>query len=154
MPYTILVTSSELVPEAQSVLRQSGASLDFMPERMTEDALASRLSRGDVIAVMMRGSPPFSRRVLSAAKGLRIIAKVGSGLDSVDTDAAAERGITLTTSGVATADAVAEHTLALMLSLARDLPRLDKSTRAGNWEQRNFAGHEFRSRTVGIVGYG
>ncbi|MGZ5225285.1 MAG: hydroxyacid dehydrogenase [Burkholderiales bacterium] len=154
MPSTILVTSTELVPEAQSILRQSGASLDFMSERMTEDALASRLSRGDVIAVMMRGSPPFSRRVLSAAKGLRIIAKVGSGLDSVDTDAAAERGITLTTSGVATADAVAEHTLALMLSLARDLPRLDKSTRAGNWEQRNFAGHEFRSRTVGIVGYG
>jgi D-3-phosphoglycerate dehydrogenase len=151
---TILVTGPELAPEAQAILLESGAALDFVPERSSEDALAARLARGDVVAIMMRGSPPFTRRVLGSAKGLRIIAKVGSGLDSVDTRTAGELGIMLTTSAVATADGVAEHTLALMLSLARDLPRLDKSTRAGHWEQRNFGGHEFRSRTVGVVGYG
>jgi D-3-phosphoglycerate dehydrogenase len=151
---TILVTSMDLAEEAQRILRESGATLEFIPERPTEDTLAARLGRGDVVAVMMRGSPPFTRGVLHAARGLRIIAKVGSGLDSVDTKTAAERGITLTTSGHATADAVAEHTLALMLCLARDIPRIDRSTRAGNWEQRIYKGHEFAARTVGILGYG
>ena len=150
----VLVTAPTLSDEAQQILRDGGAGLVFMTEPVTEDALVSRFSREPVAAVMMRGSPPFTRRVLEAAQGLRVIVKVGSGFESVDLHAATGRGIAVMTSGTASADAVAEHTLALMLSLARDLPRLDRSTRAGNWEQRHFKGREFRARTVGIVGYG
>jgi len=152
--FTILVTAADLATDAENILRENGAALEFIPERTAEDMFAERFSRGDVAGVMMRGSPPFTRRVLSGAKGLRIIAKVGSGLDTVDTEAARAHGIALTTSGEVTADAVAEHTLAHMLNLARDLPRLDRVTRAGRWEQREFKGREFGARTVGILGYG
>jgi D-3-phosphoglycerate dehydrogenase len=150
----VLVTAPTLAEEAQNILCDGGAQLLFSAESPHEEALASVLAHAGIAGIMMRGSPQLTRRVLAVAKGLRAIVKVGSGLDSVDLVAATEMGIAVMTSGAATADAVAEHTLALMLSLARDLPRLDRSTRAGNWEQRYFKGREFRALTVGIVGYG
>jgi D-3-phosphoglycerate dehydrogenase len=154
MKFRVLVTSPKLAEAAQEILRTAGAELLFMPDPVTEESLLQQLSGTSITAVMMRGSPPFTRRVLEAASGLRVIAKVGAGFESVDMAVATARGIAVMTSGAASADAVAEHTLALMLSLARDLPRLDRSIRKGHWEQRHFQGHEFRSRTVGIVGYG
>jgi D-3-phosphoglycerate dehydrogenase len=150
----VLVTAPNVSRESQQILRDRGFEVICMDEPVTEQSLTSRLSTGGTVAVMMRGSPPFTRRVLESAAGLRVIAKVGTGFDSVDMDAATARGIAVMTSGAASASAVAEHTLALMLSLARDLPRLDRNMRNGKWEQRQFKGREFRGRTVGIVGYG
>jgi D-3-phosphoglycerate dehydrogenase / 2-oxoglutarate reductase len=92
--------------------------------------------------------------VLEAARHLKIIAKHGAGVDSVDIAAATERGIVVVTAGDANADAVAEQAIMFMLALARELPLHHRSLRDGRWDKGVHVGREFRGRTVGIVGYG
>jgi D-3-phosphoglycerate dehydrogenase len=152
--YTVLVTAQHLVPEAQQILRDAGALVEFMPEPITEAALIERLSAEPVAAVLMRGSKPFTARVLDAGSGLKIIAKNGAGVDSVDLRAAAQRGIAVAVAAGANADAVAEHAIALMLSLVRNLSGLDRKVRSGGWEGTAYQGRDFRGSIVGIVGYG
>ena len=151
----VLVTGTKLAEPTKEILRAGGAEVLYMSDPpISEDVLAARLAAESINAVLLRGSPPLTRRVLEGAADLRIIAKHGAGVDSVDLDAATARGIAVVTAGGANADAVAEHTLAMMLSLARDLPHLHRNLRAGVWEKPRYQGREFRGRTVGIVGYG
>jgi len=150
----VLVTAATVSDLAQRLLREGGADIVFMPGDIDEEALVAALTRTDAAAVLLRGSPPFTARVMAAAPGLRIIAKHGAGVDTVDIGAATRHGIAVMVAGGANADAVAEHTLALMLALTRQLPRFDRETRAGAWRDLNEFTRDFRARTVGIVGYG
>ena len=152
--YTVLVTAQHLVPEARQILHDAGAGLEFMPEPVDEASLTARLARGDVDAVILRGSKPFTAGVLAAARGLRLIAKNGAGVDSVDLAEATRRGIGVAVAPGANADAVAEHAVALMLALVRDLHRLDRKLRLGGWEGTSWMGRDFRGSVVGILGYG
>jgi D-3-phosphoglycerate dehydrogenase len=144
----------QLSEPAQQILRDAGLEIAFVPEPTTEDGTIAALAGAKPAAVLMRGNPPFTRRVIESAPQLRIIAKHGAGVDSVDVQAAAQRGIAVMTAGAANADAVAELALALMLALARELPRLDRGVKGGSWERPHYQGREFRGRLVGIVGYG
>lgn len=150
----VLVTASSVSDLAQNLLREGGAELVFMPDKVDEGLLLEALVRHQPAAVLLRGSPPFTARVLDAAKGLRIIAKHGAGVDSVDIAAATRCGVAVMVAGGANADAVAEHALTLMLALCRELPRFDRETRAGTWRNLHHFTRDFRARTVGIVGYG
>jgi len=150
----VLVTSMQLSEPAQQILRDAGLEIAFVPEPTTEDSSITALAAAKPAAVLMRGNPPFTRRVIESAPQLKIIAKHGAGVDSVDLPAAAQRGVAVMTAGAANADAVAELALALMLALARELPRLDRGVKSGAWERPHFQGREFRGRTLGIVGYG
>src|SRR5262249_56644013 len=85
---------------------------------------------------------------------LRVIGRAGVGVDNVDTDAATRKGIVVMNTPGANAIAVAEHTLGLMLSLARFIPRADQTTRAGKWEKKSLQGRELRGKTLGIIGLG
>jgi D-3-phosphoglycerate dehydrogenase len=152
--YTVLVTAQHLVPEAQQILQDAGARIEFMAEPITEASLADRLAAGPVDAIVLRGSKPFTARVLAASRGLKIIAKNGAGVDSVDLAEAARRGITVAVAAGANAEAVAEHSVALMLALVRDFPKLDRKLRGGGWEGTAWQGRDFRASVVGIVGYG
>lgn len=152
--FKVLVTAQHLVPAAQKMLQDAGGQIDFMSEPIDESSLIGQLSRGDYLAVLLRGSKPFTAKVLAAAKGLKIIAKNGAGVDSVDLDEAVRQGIHVTVAAGANADAVAEHAIALMLSLIRDLRRLDRTVRQGGWEGTSWLGRDFRGSVVGIVGYG
>ena len=153
-PFTVLVTAQHLVPEAQKILHDAGGRIEFMADPIDEEALARRLVAGTVDAVLMRGSKPFTAGVLAAAPGLKIIAKNGAGIDSVDLEEAARRGIAVTVSAGANADAVAEHAISMMLALVRDLAKLDRTIRAGGWEGTAWLGRDFRGSVVGILGYG
>ena len=150
----VLVTSMQLSEPAQRILRDAGLEIAFVPEPTSEDSSIAALAAAKPAAVLMRGNPPFTRRVIESAPQLKIIAKHGAGVDSVDVQAAAQRSVAVMTAGAANADAVAEFALALMLALARELPRLDRGVKAGTWERPHYQGGEFRGRTVGIVGYG
>ncbi|MET0204125.1 MAG: NAD(P)-dependent oxidoreductase, partial [Casimicrobiaceae bacterium] len=152
--YTVLVTAQHLVPEAQQILQDAGARIEFMSEPITEDTLAERLAAGPVDAIVLRGSKPFTARVLAAAKGLKIIAKNGAGVDSVDLAEASRRGIAVAVAAGANAEAVAEHSIALMLALVRDLHRLDRKLRQGGWEGTSWLGRDFRGSVVAIIGFG
>lgn len=150
----VLVTAATVSDLAQGLLRDGGADLVFMPGKIDEGALLAAFAREPIAAVLLRGSPPLNERVLGAAPDLRIIAKHGAGVDSVDIDAATRRGIAVMVANGANADAVAEHALALMLALSRELPKYERDARSGAWRDLNRFTRDFSSRTVGIVGYG
>ncbi len=150
----VLVTAETVSDLAQKLLRDGGMEPAFMTNSISEHDLIAALARHKPAAILLRGSPPLSARVLASASGLKIIAKHGAGVDSVDIAAATRLGIAVMVTGGANADAVAEHSLAMMLALTRELPRFDRETRAGGWRNLDLFIRDFRTRTVGIVGFG
>ena len=92
----------------------------------------------------------FSRR----APKLRVIGRAGVGVDNVDLNAATEAGVMVMNTPGGNAVSVAEHTLALMLAMARSIPQASNSTKSGKWEKKKFLGNELRGKTLGIVGLG
>jgi D-3-phosphoglycerate dehydrogenase len=150
----VLVTAETVSNLARNLLREGGMEMVFMTNSIDDDDMIAALEQHKPAAILLRGSPPLSARVLAAGSGLKIIAKHGAGVDSVDIAAATKLGIAVMVTGGANADAVAEHSLALMLALTRELPRFDRETRAGGWRNLDLFIRDFRTRTVGIVGYG
>ena len=152
--FKVLITAQQLGPQAQQMLRDAGGELIFMEDPINEATLTERLSVGDIDAVVLRGSKPFTKNVLSSAKNLKIIAKHGAGIDSVDLDEANRSGITIAVAAGANAYAVAEHSAAMMVAMVRGLHLLDKNVRKGKWESTSWNGRDFRGSVVGLVGYG
>jgi D-3-phosphoglycerate dehydrogenase len=152
--FNVLVTALHLVPEAQQMLQDAGGHISFMQDPITEDTLIEKLSNRQFDAVLLRGSRPFSARVLAAAKGLKIIAKNGAGIDNVDLNEAARLRMTVAVAAGANADAVAEHAIALMLTLVREIHTLNHKVHQGGWEGTSWLGRDFKGSVVGIIGYG
>ena len=119
-------------------------------ERKLTRAELLKLLPGSVAVVA--STEPYDAEVLDAAPGLRLIARTGVGLDSVDLRAAADREVWVTTTPDAPADSVAELTIGLLVSLARQVGQADRDLRAGRWVRRT--GWLLRDRTIGIVGFG
>ena len=92
--------------------------------------------------------------MLEKAPKLRVIGRAGVGVDNVDLDAATAAGVLVMNTPGGNAISVAEHTLALMLAMARHIPQANASTRAGKWEKKKFLGNELRGKTLGIIGLG
>jgi D-3-phosphoglycerate dehydrogenase len=118
-----------------------------------EDALVACL--GPAQGLILRGLGRVSGRVLDAAPRLRIVARHGAGVDNVDLDAARARGVIVTNTPDATTAPVAEHTVALMLAVARRVSLGDRGLRAGDWGVRERCwGMDLSGRTLGVVGLG
>ncbi len=108
-----------------------------------------------VRAILTRGRGRIPEALLARCPALRVIARAGAGLDNLDTAAAARRGIPVIFAPGANTNTVAEHTLALMLDLARGITRGARAVAAGRWEERGrYKGDELAGLTVGIVGFG
>jgi D-3-phosphoglycerate dehydrogenase len=152
--FRVLVTSSELFANAAEMLTRIGAEIDTMPGKVTEARLSEALAKPTQV-IVMRGNPPITRAVLeAAAPHLRVIAKPGAGVDSVDLEAATEHGIPIMTAGHGNAPAVAEITIGFMLALGRDIVRLDRRTRGGDWRRDDYNSSELAGRTLGLIGFG
>jgi D-3-phosphoglycerate dehydrogenase len=123
-----------------------------------DDSEAALLSEaGDADAILVGPRPYVRRDLIDSASRLKHIARVGVGLDSVDVQAATERGIMVTNAPDVTADSVAEFTMSLLLSLAKNIPRCDRAVREGRWSERfelSSTNIELRGKTHGIVGLG
>lgn len=152
--FNVLVTAQHLVDQAQQMLRDAGGEIDFMQEPINEETLIQKLSSEKYDAVLLRGSKPFTAKVLACTEKLKIIAKNGAGIDSVDLAEAARRGVTVAVAAGANSEAVAEHAVALMLTLVRNLNTLDAKLKQGGWEGTSWLGRDFRGSVVGIVGFG
>jgi D-3-phosphoglycerate dehydrogenase / 2-oxoglutarate reductase len=109
---------------------------------------------GDADALLVRSAVQVDRAVLERAPKLRAIGRAGVGVDNVDLDSATAAGVLVMNTPGGNAISVAEHTLALMLALARHIPQASASTRGGKWEKKKFLGSELRGKTLGIVGLG
>ena len=108
----------------------------------------------DADALVVRSAVDVNAGLLDKAEKLRVIGRAGVGVDNIDLDAATHHGIVVMNTPGANAVAVAEHTFALMLALARHLSRADSTTRAGKWEKKSLQGTELRGKTLGIIGLG
>ncbi len=108
----------------------------------------------DADALLVRSAVQVTPSVLAKRRKLRVIGRAGVGVDNVDLDAATAAGVLVMNTPGGNAISVAEHTLALMLAMARHIPQASASTRAGKWEKKKFLGNELRGKTLGIVGLG
>src|SRR6266480_2409145 len=108
----------------------------------------------DADALVVRSAVQVSKEVIEKAPKLRVIGRAGVGVDNVDLDAATAAGVLVMNTPGGNAISVAEHTLALMLAMARHIPQANASTRAGKWEKKKFLGNELRGKTLGVVGLG
>jgi D-3-phosphoglycerate dehydrogenase / 2-oxoglutarate reductase len=153
-PFTVLVTSPSFSEEGQRMLREAGGEMAFMEGPIDERAVLAAFAKHRVAAAVLRGPTPFTAAVFDAAKELKIVSKNGAGIDSLDLAAANARGVAVMITQGANADSVAEHSLALMLALVRELPRFDRGMRNGVWRDPRHVLRGLRDRTVGIVGYG
>ena len=120
--------------------------------RPTQRALADMI--GEYDALIVRSSTRVDAEVLAAGSRLVVVGRAGTGVDNIDLDAATHRGILVVNAPTSNTVAVAEHTLALMLSLARHIPQANTSTHAGMWEKRALLGTELRDKIVGLIGFG
>lgn len=153
---TILTTTSsfkERDNEAVARLQAAGHTVLFSPlgRRLSEDDAASLFAEHDPVGVVA-GVEPLTERVMAAAPALKAIARCGTGLDSVDLEAAKARGIAVSNTPGAPALAVAELALGHILSALRRIAEADRLIRAGNWTA--LSGGLLGARTVGIVGFG
>jgi Phosphoglycerate dehydrogenase and related dehydrogenases len=113
---------------------------------------AQHLATAD--ALLVRSAVKVTPDVLAKAPKLRVIGRAGVGVDNVDLPAATAAGVLVMNTPGGNAISVAEHTLGLMLSMARSIPQASQSTRSGKWEKKKFLGNEIRGKTLGIVGLG
>src|SRR5690348_7102698 len=139
-------------PLAQAGLELFQAQPDWNTIVSNPKEYAQHLADAD--ALLVRSAVQVDSSVLAKAPKLRVIGRAGVGVDNVDLDAATEAGVLVMNTPGGNAVSVAEHTLALMLAMARHISRADSSTRAGKWEKKKFLGHELRGKTLGVVGLG
>ena len=118
----------------------------------TDEELAERI--GDYHGILIRSATQLTADLIGRADNLRVIGRAGIGVDNVDVEAATKRGIIVANAPQSNIVAAAEHTVALMLSLARNIPQAHASLTAGKWERSKFGGVEVYEKTLGVLGFG
>jgi phosphoglycerate dehydrogenase-like enzyme len=109
---------------------------------------------GDFDALLVRSSTDVTADVLQAGKRLRVVGRAGVGVDNIDVEAATQAGIIVVNAPTGNVVAAAEHTVALLLALARLIPQADAHVRAGHWKRGQYLGVEVRDKILGSVGFG
>lgn len=132
-------------------LRRAGFEVDVNP-MITSEQLAKIVSNYNVLVV--RSRTKVTKEVIEAGRRLRVIGRAGAGLDNIDVEAAKQRGITVLSSPEALAEAVAELTIGLIISLARSIPLADRTLKGGNWIKKELVGWQLEGKTLGIIGLG
>jgi D-3-phosphoglycerate dehydrogenase / 2-oxoglutarate reductase len=152
MPPKVLI-SDALSPAAVAIFKDRGLEVDFQPNLgKDKDKLADVINGFDGLAI--RSATKVTAKMLEKAKSLKVIGRAGIGVDNVDIPAATARGIIVMNTPFGNSITTAEHAITLMLSLARQIPEADASTRAGKWEKNKFLGVEIFSKTLGVIGCG
>ncbi len=121
-------------------------------EQLTDEEVRARLHEYD--AMVIRSRTRVTAELLENAPQLKVIGRAGTGVDNIDVKSASARGILVMNTPGANSMAAAEHTLALMLSLARHIPQANQSMRVGHWDKKHFMGTELYGQTLGIIGLG
>ena len=145
----ILVT--EPLSDRGIELLRSEFEVDVRPELATQD-LTEEIGPYD--ALIVRSQTKVTADVLEAAPNLKVIARAGIGLDNVDVEAATRRGVLVVNAPQSNIVSAAEHTMALLLAQARNLPQAHEALKAGRWERSTFEGVELFEKTLGLVGLG
>ena len=143
-----IIVADKISERGIALLRDAGWDV------LTPTAAALPSEIVDADALVVRSATKVTAALLEKAARLRVIGRAGVGIDNVDVDAATRRGVLVMNTPGGNSVSVAEHTLALMLGLARAVPQANASIHAGKWEKSAFSGTELRGKTMGLVGLG
>lgn len=146
-----VLISDKMDPRAAAIFRERGIEVDEITGK-TPDELAAII--GDYHGLAIRSSTKATAKLLDHATNLKVIGRAGIGVDNVDIPAATARGIVVMNTPFGNSITTAEHAIALMFALARQLPEADASTQAGKWEKNRFMGVELTAKTLGLIGAG
>jgi len=149
MPKVLI--SDKMSGEAADILRRRGIEVDIETGLSPED-LKARIGSYDGLAI--RSATKVTADILSTTNGLKVIGRAGIGVDNIDIPAATQRGIVVMNTPFGNSITTAEHAVAMMLALARQIPQANISTHAGKWEKTRFMGVELMGKTLGIIGCG
>ncbi len=146
-----VLISDQMSPLAATRFRERGIEVDERPG-LGKDELLAIIDRYDGLAV--RSASKVTAKLLARARRLKVIGRAGIGVDNIDQQAATAAGICVMNTPFGNAITTAEHTIAMILALARQIPIADRTTQAGKWEKSRFMGVELFGKTLGIIGCG
>ena len=149
MPKVLI--SDKLSPAAVAIFKERGIETD-VKTGLSKDELIKII--GDYDGLAIRSATKVTADVIRAAKSLKVIGRAGIGVDNVDIPAATAAGIIVMNTPFGNSITTAEHAIALMMALARDIPAANASTHAGKWEKNRFMGVELTGKVLGLVGCG
>ncbi len=146
-----VLIADALSPLAMEVFRENGIEAEVATGLSAEE-LQSRIGVYDGLAV--RSATKVTDDVLAAAERLKVVGRAGIGIDNIDLEAATARGVVVMNAPHGNAITTAEHTIAMLFALARQIPAADRSTQSGKWEKSKFMGVELTGKRLGVVGCG
>jgi D-3-phosphoglycerate dehydrogenase len=146
-----VLISDKLSPAAVAIFKERGVEVDVKPG-LDKDELAKII--GDYDGLAIRSATKVTAKLLEHATKLKVVGRAGIGVDNVDISAATARGVIVMNTPFGNSITTAEHAIALMFALARQIPTADASTQAGKWEKNRFMGVEITGKTLGIIGCG
>ena len=149
MPKVLI--SDKLSPAAIAIFKNRGLEVDFKPGLSPADL---RAIIGEYDGLAIRSATKVTREVLDAAPRLKVVGRAGIGVDNVDVTSASARGVVVMNTPYGNAITTAEHAIAMMFALARQIPEASVSTKAGKWEKNRFMGVELFGKTLGLIGCG
>lgn len=149
MPKVLI--SDKLSPQAVDIFKQKGVEVD-LKTGLSEEELIKIIGEYDGLAI--RSATKVTPAVLAAAHKLKVVGRAGIGVDNVDVKAATARGVVVMNTPFGNSVTTAEHAVAMMMALARELPAASASTHAGKWEKNRFMGVELAGKTLGLIGCG
>ena len=148
-----VLVSDKLSKTAVQAFRDRGVDVDYLPDLgKDKEALLAAIAEYDGLAI--RSATKVSEKLIAAATRLRVIGRAGIGVDNVDVPAASKRGIIVMNTPFGNSITTAEHAIAMMFAVARQITAADASTQAGKWEKNRFMGVEITAKTLGIIGCG
>ena len=145
----VLITDK--INEAAGKVLDGVADVEYIPT-LTEDELAEKIKGYD--ALMVRSQTKVTKKILDSADKLKIVGRAGVGVDNIDIESATQNGVIVVNSPDGNTNAAAEHTIAMMLAMSRNIPAACSSTKEGKWERSKFTGVEVFGKTLGIIGFG
>jgi D-3-phosphoglycerate dehydrogenase len=146
-----VLVSDSISPKGVDILKKAGLKVDIKVG-LTPGELKKTIKQYD--ALVVRSATKVTGEIIHAAVKLKVIGRAGSGLDNVDKDAATKQGIVVMNTPGGNTITTAEHTIALLLSMARQVPQARASMQTGKWEKKKFMGVELYGKTLGIIGLG
>jgi D-3-phosphoglycerate dehydrogenase len=148
-----VLISDKLSATAVQIFKDHGVEVDYQPDLgKDKEKLAEIIGNYDGLAI--RSTTKVTEKLLANAKNLKVIGRAGIGVDNVDVPAATARGVIVMNTPFGNSITTAEHAIALMFALARELPEANASTHAGKWEKNRFMGVELTNKTLGVIGCG
>jgi len=145
------VLATDGVSEEGIACLRTCAQVDVKPALKPEELIAII---GNYEALIVRSASLVTAQVIEAGKKLMVIGRAGVGIDNIDVNAATQRGIIVVNAPTGNTISAAEHTIGLMMSLARHIPQANASLKAGQWLKNKYTGIEVRNKTIGIIGLG